>query len=186
VKGSNGPAGAGYRDPRGRHMAVSATLVLMLASAMWAAQTPVRERVSFNTDWRFTKDDPNGAADKLSYTNTRDWVLATGVAFAKDPNFADRKRPAGNLGADVAYTQPGLDDKGWRSVTLPHDWGIEGPFDPKAPGGTGKLPFSGIGWYRKHFTVPAGDQGRQLYLDVDGAMSYANVWLNGQYVGGWP
>ncbi len=71
-------------------------------------------------------------------------------------------------------------------MTLPHDWGIEGPFDPKAPGGTGKLPFFGVGWYRKHFTVPAGDQGRQLYLDVDGAMSYANVWLNGQYVGGWP
>ncbi len=71
-------------------------------------------------------------------------------------------------------------------LTLPHDWGIEGPFDPKAPGGTGKLPFFGIGWYRKHFAVPASDQGRQLYLDVDGAMSYANVWLNGHYVGGWP
>ena len=34
--------------------------------------------------------------------------------------------------------------------------------------------------------MPAGDEGRRLYLDVDGAMSYANVWLNGQYVGGWP
>jgi len=34
--------------------------------------------------------------------------------------------------------------------------------------------------------VPAGDERRRLYLDVDGAMSYANVWLNGQYVGGWP
>ena len=130
--------------------------------------------------------DPNGAAGKLSYANIRDWVLATSVSFTKDPNLAGRKRPEGDLGADVAYTQPGFDDKGWRSLTLPHDWGIEGPFDPKAPGGTGKLPFSGIGWYRKQFTVPAGDQGRRLYLDVDGAMSYANVWLNGQYVGGWP
>jgi beta-galactosidase len=165
---------------------MSATMVLMLASASWAAQAPVRERVSFNADWRFARDDPNGAAGKLSYTNIRDWVLATGVAFTKDPNFANRERPAGNLSADVAYTQPGFDDKGWRSLTLPHDWGIEGPFDPKAPGGTGKLPFFGIGWYRKHFTVPAGDRGRRLYLDVDGAMSYANVWLNGQYVGGWP
>jgi len=110
----------------------------------------------------------------------------TGASFAKDPNLANRTRPAGNPGADVAYVQPGFDDKGWRSLTLPHDWGIEGPFNPKAPGGTGKLPFWGVGWYRKHFAVPVGDQGRQLYLDVDGAMSYANVWLNGQYVGGWP
>ena len=43
-----------------------------------------------------------------------------------------------------------------------------------------------MAWYRKHFNVPVGDQGRQLYLDIDGAMAYANVWLNGQYVGGWP
>jgi beta-galactosidase len=161
-------------------------LVLMLAPALWAAQTPVRERLSFNADWRFAKGDPNGTAGMLSYANTRDWVLPTGRPFTKDPNLASRKPPAGNLGGDVAYTQPGFDDKGWRAVTLPHDWGIEGPFDPRAPGGTGKLPFFGVGWYRKHFLAPADDQGRRFYLDVDGAMSYANVWLNGHYVGGWP
>jgi beta-galactosidase len=169
-----------------RHVPLCAALVLTWVSASWATQTPARERVSFNADWRFAKGDPNDAAGKLSYNNIRDWVLATGVAFAKDPNVANRTQPAGNLGDDVAYAQPGFDDKNWRPLTLPHDWGIEGPFDPRAPGGTGKLPFFGIGWYRKHFTVPAGDQGRQFYLDVDGAMSYANVWLNGQYVGGWP
>ncbi len=76
---------------------------------------PIRERISFNADWRFAKGDPNGAAGRLSYNDIRDWVLATGVAFTKDPNFANKKRPAGNLGADVAYTQPGFDDKGWRS-----------------------------------------------------------------------
>ncbi len=178
-------ATSGCINPGARHTSLCAALVLVLASASWA-QAPVRERISFNQDWRFAKGDPNGTADKLSYNTVRDWVLVTGVSFAKDPNFAHRKRPAANLGADVAYTQPGFDDKGWRSLTLPHDWGIEGPFDPKAPGGTGKLPFFGIGWYRKHFTVPADDQDRRLYLDVDGAMSYANVWLNGQYVGGWP
>ena len=170
----------------GWHTSRFSALVLMLASASWAAQVSVRERTSFNTDWRFAKDDPNGVGDRLSYNAIRDWVLVTGAPFARDPNLANRNRPAGSLGADVAYTQPGFDDKGWRSLSLPHDWGIEGPFDPKAPGGTGKLPFWGVGWYRKHFTVPAGDQGRQLYLDIDGAMSYANVWLNGQYVGGWP
>ncbi|MCU0917245.1 MAG: beta-galactosidase, partial [Planctomycetes bacterium] len=165
---------------------MSAVLVLLSVSDLWAAQMPGRERVSFNQDWRFAQGDPNGTAGRLSYTKTREWVLATGVAFTKDPNFVHRKRPEGNLGADVAYTRPGFDDRLWRPLTLPHDWGIAGPFDPRAPGGTGKLPFFGIGWYRKHFTVPTGDRGRQLYLDVDGAMSYAHVWLNGHYVGGWP
>jgi len=170
----------------GRRVLVSAGLVLMLASASWPAQTPVRERVSFNADWRFAKDDPNGAVGKLSYAAIRDWVLVTGISFPKAPNFTDRKLPAGAPGTDVAYTQPGFDDQAWQPVTLPHDWGIEGPFDPRVPGGTGKLPFFGVGWYRKHFHVPARDRGRRFYLEVDGAMSYANVWLNGHYVGGWP
>ena len=54
------------------------------------------------------------------------------------------------------------------------------------PGETGKLPWWGVGWYRKHFTVSTKDKGHQFYLDVDGAMAYATVWLNGHFVGGWP
>ncbi len=95
-------------------------------------------------------------------------------------------RPEGNPGGDVAYTQPGCDDSRWRKLNLPHDWGIEGPFKQEYPGETGKLPWWGVAWYRKHFTVPASDSGKQFYLDVDGAMAYAAVWLNGQFVGGWP
>lgn len=79
-----------------------------------------------------------------------------------------------------------LDDSAWRNLDLPHDWAIEGPFRIELRGETGKLPYQGIGWYRKHFTVPASDKGKQLFIDFDGAMAYAQVWLNGQYVGTWP
>ena len=34
--------------------------------------------------------------------------------------------------------------------------------------------------------MPAGDQGKRIFIDFDGAMANAKVWLNGQYVGGWP
>jgi beta-galactosidase len=186
VKQSSGCTKLRNSNLLGRHISLCTVLVLTAALVSRAAQTPVRERISFNADWRFAKGDPNGAAGKLSYINIRNWVLVTGSSFTKDPNFANKERPAGNLGAETIYTQPRFDDAGWRLVTLPHDWGIEGPFDLQAPGGTGKLPFAGIGWYRKHFTISVDDQSRQFYLDVDGAMSYANVWLNGQYVGGWP
>jgi beta-galactosidase len=186
MKESRGFTLWGNWDSPGRHASVCAALVLALTSASWAAQTASRERISFNADWRFTKSDPNGTADTLSYATIRDWVLATGVSFAKDPNIAGKERPAGDLAADVAYTQAEFHDQGWQPVTLPHDWAIEGPFMRSGGGGMGRLPSAGIGWYRKHFTVPNSDKGRRLYLDVDGAMSYANVWLNGQYVGGWP
>jgi hypothetical protein len=79
-----------------------------------------------------------------------------------------------------------FDDSQWRTLNVPHDWGIEGPFRDDLPGDTGKLPWKGIGWYRKHFTLPAGDQGKRLFIDFDGAMANARVWLNGQYVGTWP
>jgi beta-galactosidase len=166
------------------HLAVAVLFVLNLLATAAPAAGSARDRLSFDADWRFTKGDPPGTRGELSYTNIKNWVTATGNEFVSGGKPATR--PTGNLGGNVAYTQSGYDDSAWRRLNLPHDWGIEGPFDQKAPGSTGKLPWEGVGWYRKHFTVPASDKHRRLCLDVDGAMSYANVWLNGQYVGGWP
>ena len=50
---------------------------------------------------------------------------------------------------------PDFDDSGWKPVQLPHDWAIAGPFDPSGDGSTGKLPWKGVGWYRKTFTLDA-------------------------------
>lgn len=77
-------------------------------------------------------------------------------------------------------------DADWRKLNLPHDWGIEGPFRTDLDGYTGKLPWKGIGWYRKHFFIPSADQGKQIYVDFDGAMSNAEVWLNGKKIGEHP
>src|SRR6202012_31548 len=38
----------------------------------------------------------------------------------------------------------------------------------------------------KAFKIPATDAGRRIFLDIDGAMSFSEIWLNGQFVGGWP
>jgi beta-galactosidase len=156
-----------------------------------AAQVTTRERVSFNAGWRFQKDDPPGAEGRLSYEKIKTRVTATGGEFiaGADASKAGESKPnrsADPLGGEVSYTQRGFEDGGWRRLDLPHDWGIEGPFKQEYPGETGKLPWWGVGWYRKHFTVAAGERGKQLYLDIDGAMAYATVWLNGRFVGGWP
>jgi len=145
---------------------------------------PVRERLSFDSNWLFMKGDPPGTGDELNYAKIKPWVTATGNEFIRDGK--PTSRPAGNLGGNVSYVQPGYDDSGWHRVNLPDDWAIAGPFEQRYPGSTGRLDYWGVGWYRKHFAIPASDQGRHFYLAVDGAMSFANVWLNGQYVGGWP
>ena len=169
-------------------MRISKFLILVMMaifSATISAQksNSPRERDSFNENWRFQKEDPAGAEGVLSYEKIKDWVKATGVEFVVDgEKFA---RPAGNIGENVVYTQKSFDDSSWRSLDLPHDWAIEGDFIQALPGETGKRPWMGIGWYRKRFSLPAADQTKRVYLDFDGAMSHAGVWLNGKFVGGW-
>ncbi len=159
--------------------------LLLAGSFSLSAAEPVRERISINDGWRFQKGDPTEVAGSLDYPKIRDWVLPSSAVFLKDPTVLP-KRPEGNLGAEVPFTQPGFDDSAWRKLDLPHDWAIEGPFKQEYRGRTGKLNYTGPVWYRKHLTLPASDEGRRIYLDIDGAMSYATVWLNGQFVGGWP
>lgn len=168
-------------------LAACAVFVFTREAAAQSSLTSPRESVSFNAGWRFHKDDPPGAEGRLSYEKIKESVKATGQEFVADS--AAAKPPARadeSLGADVAYTRRGFDDSAWRRLDLPHDWGIEGPFRQEYPGETGKLPWWGVGWYRRHFDVPAGDRGKRLDLVIEGAMSYATVWLNGRFVGGWP
>ena len=157
-----------------------------VANGSALATASPRERISLNAGWRFTRNDPDGVGERLRYANIKDWVLPTAAELAKGAALAAKARPAGNPGGDISYAQSDFDDSQWRLLNLPHDWGIEGPFKQEYPGETGKLPWWGVAWYRKHLAIPAADAGRRIYLDVDGAMSYATVWLNGQFVGGWP
>ncbi|HEY3836330.1 MAG TPA: beta-galactosidase GalB [Bryobacteraceae bacterium] len=114
------------------------------------------------------------------------YILPTGNRFLKDPSRGP-VRPAGNPGADLPYVKSDFDDGAWREVNLPHDWAIEGPFDSGGVGGgMGRLPSPGIAWYRRKLDISASDAGKSIFPDVDGAMSYATVWLNGKLVGGWP
>ena len=161
-----------------------------------AAQTPSpRTRLLLNDEWRFTKGDtPNNTTSLLynvlpqSAASTgvvKSWILPTGNDFLKDPN-KRLTRPDGNLGDDVAYAAAGYDDASWQRVNLPHDYAIEGPFTTAVSGSTGRLPSSGVVWYRKKLSLPASDAGKSIFLDIDGAMAYSMVWLNGRFVGGWP
>ncbi len=70
-------------------------------------------------------------------------------------------------------------DSFWRKVRLPHDWAIEGPFSIQYNARAGGLPFHGVAWYRKHFSVPASYAGKVVTVEFDGAMNNSEVWVNG-------
>lgn len=104
------------------------------------------------------------------------WLFAR---YGLQPDGSRKEEPA-NLESET------LKDASWQKLDLPHDWAITGPFRVELTGETGKLPWKGIGWYRKHFTINAADAGKQFFVDFDGAMAYAKIYLNGKYVGTWP
>jgi beta-galactosidase len=77
----------------------------------------------------------------------------------------------------------GYDDSSWRTVHLPHDYVVEGSFDPHADASHGFLP-TATAWYRKTIDVPDSDRGKSIWLDFDGVYRDAMVWMNGHYLGG--
>jgi beta-galactosidase len=149
-----------------------------------ADEAPPRERIPFNAGWRFHPGDPAGVVPgSLDYSALKPWILPSAASVLPGA----RSRPPGDApGTNLAVTGPDFADSAWRSLDLPHDWGIEGPFSFSHPNHTGRLPWWGVAWYRKTFDLPATDSGRRLTLEIDGAMSHSTVWLNGHLVGGWP
>jgi beta-galactosidase len=158
-------------------------MFLIPAAISAAPADSPRERISLDANWRFIKGDAPEGGTNLNYAFIRDWILPTANPFTTN---VPATRPEDEPVAGISFTRRDFDDSSWRLLNLPHDWGIEGPFDQSLPGSTGKLPWSGVAWYRKTLDIPESDKGKKIYLDVDGAMAYATVWLNGRFVGGWP
>ena len=90
-----------------------------------------------------------------------------------------------NKGDFVSAMMPAFDDSNWRTLNVPHDWSIEGPFSADYGSGNGYAP-GGIGWYRKHFQLDANQKGSAVAIEFDGVYDYSEVWVNGQLVGGRP
>lgn len=150
----------------------------------------VRPEVSGNAEYKIADAKPTEAI-RISESSDvlKRWILPTANRFIDD-SLKKHIRPEGNLGTDFPFVQTNFDDSQWEKINLPHDWAIKGPFqtggNPEVGGGMGRLPVNGVAWYRKKLDIPAIDAGKSIFLDIDGAMSYAMVWLNGNLVGGWP
>ena len=169
---------------KNRFLILLSFVLIVGRDAVCANTSMVRERININRDWRYQIDDPDGVGAALHYSRLKPYLLPCANDFII---FGKRyQRPEGNPGENIAYVKSDFDDSEWRHLNLPHDWAIEGPFNIDYNGSTGKLPYWGIRWYRKTLELSQDDAGKQIYPDIDGAMSYASVWCNGQYVGGWP
>lgn len=132
--------------------------LLLLAACITASAAP-RERLSLDRGWLFHQGDivqPPIVGHEESYGNAK----------------------AGSAGGAAGNE---YDDSDWRRLDLPHDWAVEGPFDPKANVAQGYRP-RGIGWYRRYLKVDAADRGKHFELQFDAIATHATVWVNGNVV----
>ncbi|TRZ42293.1 glycoside hydrolase family 2 TIM barrel-domain containing protein [Robertkochia solimangrovi] len=72
----------------------------------------------------------------------------------------------------------------WRTLSLPHDWSIEGSFDEKHPAtfGGGALP-GGLAFYKKEFKLPRNTENKKVYIQFDGVYMNSEVWINDHHLG---
>ena len=73
---------------------------------------------------------------------------------------------------DARWMGVDYDDSKWDQITVPACWQTEG------------YDYNGIAWYRTSFPTPIkAGQGERVWLQFDGVDYYADVWLNGRYLG---
>ena len=72
-----------------------------------------------------------------------------------------------------------FNDAAWTTTNVPHDFAIT----LVKPTGTAGNDPAVSGWYRKHFTLPAGFAGKKVIVLFDGIYHDSKIYLNGTQVG---
>jgi beta-galactosidase len=114
-----------------------------------------------------------------SSSEAGNWPISPDIrvvqSFDRDWHFTRIDDAARKFSSTALDISP-LNDAGWEMVNLPHSARLE-PLN--ASGGRN---YQGLCWYQKRFAAPAEWRGRTLHLVFEGAMSVADVWLNGKHL----
>ena len=139
------------------------------ASAEALAAVAPREQLLFDFDWKFLFGHGTDPARDLGFGNSQEDFSKTG---------------------DFEFAKAKFDDSKWRPQNLPHDWAVELPFvrdDVQQSHGYKPIgrryPETSVGWYRREFDIPAGDLGRRVAVEFDGAFRSVLIFVNGCFVG---
>jgi beta-galactosidase len=80
--------------------------------------------------------------------------------------------------------QVDFDDSDWTDVSTPHTWNDTDTYNELISHSGGQRgEYTGIGWYRKHFKLPAGAKDGKVFLEFEGLKQAGRFWVNGQFAG---
>ena len=131
---------------------------------------PLREKILFDDGWLFHRGEIETARPALKgpiYNAAKTVRALWGPAAPGYNDSTSDHRPDTEVQSDR-----------WDPVDLPHDYVIEGAFDPRENNTLGYLKYEKA-WYRRHITPDEADRDRQLSLYFEGITGESEIWLNG-------
>lgn len=89
------------------------------------------------------------------------------------------------FGDQPGADQPEFNDSSWGNVSLPHTWNETDTYRAYIShgGGDQSEKMLGVGWYRKHFKLPASADGQKVFLQFEGMRQAGRFYLNGKEIG---
>src|SRR4051812_33583166 len=125
-----------------------------------------------------TRDRPGQVNPRQTLLLDCAWRFHLGDIDAPLPNTHIAAYMANKAGYARGAAKPNYDDSDWRTVELPHDWSVEGKFEPSNHMDAGFLP-RGISWYRRQFRLDESDRRKYLAIRFDGIATHCTVYVNG-------
>lgn len=89
--------------------------------------------------------------------------LSGSWSYCLDPNY---------IGEKEGYSGPNFDCSSWKTMTIPNNWYLTEVGD-----------YFGAVWFRTEFILSEDWSGKEIYLTFKAVDYYADVWLNGEYLG---
>lgn len=135
----------------------------------------MRQEILFTDGWRFHRGDietPKPAWKGPVYSQSKTERKQAGPAAYHYPDQPDQFVSGIGL----------LTHERWEFVRVPHDYVISGTPDERENNALGFLHYDNA-WYRRHFQMPEGTEGKRVLLRFDGVAGECTVYLNGCRMG---
>ncbi|UMB52400.1 DUF4982 domain-containing protein [Lutibacter sp. A64] len=127
-----------------------------------------QKTILFNSNWQFVRLDDKGIAKVNIENQGTGWKSQYNVTHVVSE---------GNLGLDKDIVNSEfklLESADWQSISIPHT--------PKIEDLTVLKQWQGICYYKKEFIADNNWKDQISYIEFEGAMHLADIWINGKHV----
>ncbi|MEA1897051.1 MAG: glycoside hydrolase family 2 TIM barrel-domain containing protein [Bacteroidota bacterium] len=142
------------------------SLLCLLHACSDVKHSPMR--MNFNDDWQFMRLSGESSGNAEIGNQGSDWSSQYDVSYVSTE--ASLSIPKEVL--KVEFDR--LESANWDNITLPHN--------PKIEDLTVLHQWQGICYYKKQFEADKDWKDKIIYLEFEGAMQLADIWINGIYV----